>query len=85
MKSTIILANLEFEVIVECFIGYDPGVTSGPPEDCYPPEGPTIEWHVDPDHPIAEFIQEAIDNNTDWQEHVETQLCEIYTMEPDYD
>ncbi len=24
---------------------YDPGVCSGPPENCYPPEG-EMEWHI---------------------------------------
>lgn len=31
-------------VVFECSGVWDPGVLSGPPEHCYPPEGPEIEF-----------------------------------------
>lgn len=35
---------LEIEIEVEFdATSYDPGVTSGPPENCYPPEGGEVE------------------------------------------
>jgi len=37
---------IEWEVSIdmECTYPGDPGRLSGPPEDCYPPEGPEFEW-----------------------------------------
>lgn len=81
--TTITILDLEFEVIIDSATPFDPGKTSGPPEDCYPPEGGEIEWHVDEDQPIAEFIQTALDNNEDWEELVEQQLLEDLQGEPE--
>lgn len=72
--TTITILDLEFEVIVDNITPFDRGRTFGPPEDCYPPEGGEIEWHVDEAQPIAEFIQMAIDNNDSWKESVEEQI-----------
>ena len=72
--TTITILDLEFGVDVDSFTAYDPGCTSGPPEECYPPEGGEIEWHVEDDHPIGEFIQAALDNNPEWIELVEEQI-----------
>ena len=76
--ATITILDLEFDVVVDSYTSYDPGRTSGPPEDCYPPEGGEIEWHVDEDHPIGEFIQAALDSNSDWVESVEEQIFAEY-------
>jgi len=82
MNSAIIL-DLEFNIIVDSITGYDPGVRTGPPERCYPPEGGEVEWHVDEDYPGAEFIQAAIDNNDTWYDIIATQILEDSVEEPE--
>ena len=72
--TTITILDLEFEVVIDSISPFNPGRSYGPPEDCYPPEGGEVEWHVDDEQPIAEFIQIAIDNNEDWKESVEEQI-----------
>lgn len=72
----VIILDLAFDVIIDSQTPYDPGRTYGPPENCYPPEGGELEWHVDEDCPIAEFVQAAIDNNEDWRESVEEQILD---------
>ena len=63
---------------------FDPGRTSGPPEHCYPPEGGEIEWEVNPDQPIAEFITAALEGNEQLASIVEDQLIEaIDSREPE--
>ena len=79
--ATITILDLEFDVVVDSYTSYDPGRIHGPPEDCYPPEGGEIEWHVEDDHPIGEFIQAAIDNNSEWVESVEEQIFAEYANE----
>jgi len=81
--TTITILDLEFDVIVDSITPYDVGRSSGPPEDCYPPEGGEVEWHIDEDHPIAEFIQTAIDNNESWKNLVEDTIWEKVTDEPE--
>jgi hypothetical protein len=65
----------ETEVTVEYTISdYDPGVSSGPPEICYPPEGGEVEiirvndeagndikWTDDEDQKWVDYIQENHD------------------------
>ena len=36
--------DVECVVVFECNGVWTPGVLSGPPEHCYPPEGPEIEF-----------------------------------------
>lgn len=80
---TVTILDLEFDVIVHSFVLMDPGRFSGPPEDCYPAEGGEVEWSVNNTHPIAEFIQSAVDNNDDWKESVEEQILEELNEEPE--
>ena len=51
-------------VVFECSGVWDPGVCSGPPEHCYPPEGPEIEFvRVEfDDLSNGDFEQFAADN-----------------------
>lgn len=34
-------------VVIDSYTPGDPGRTSGPPEDCWPPEPPEVEWHLE--------------------------------------
>ena len=81
MTTKVTILDLEFDVEVDSFTAFNPGVSSGPPENCYPPEGGEIEWHVSEDQPLCEFIQAALDNNETWTTNIEEQLIEI-SMEP---
>ena len=56
---------------------YDPGVLSGPPEDCYPPEGGDAEilYALDPDGSHVEWTDEEdeqwrswVEQNHEWDE-----------------
>jgi len=84
MSETVNILDFEFEVDILSSTPFDPGRTSGPPEHCYPPEGGEIEWEVNPDQPIAEFIMAAVEKNSDWESSIEDQLSEaIYSYEPE--
>ena len=68
----------EFELVIDYDINpYDPGRTSGPPEDCYPPEGGDVtdlratldgkpfELTSDEENKICAHIQQTHDHNED--------------------
>ena len=83
MSETVNILDFEFEVDILSSTPFDPGRTSGPPEHCYPPEGGEIEWEVNPDQPIAEFIAAALEGNEQLASIVEDQLIEaIDSREP---
>jgi len=49
----------DLEVEVTFYTPGNPGVTSGPPENCYPPEAEEIDWKIkDDDNLAATFIYE---------------------------
>jgi len=81
MTYTVTIEDMEFEVEVESWSPFDPGINHGPPEDCYPPEGGEVEWVVHPDFPGGEFIQAAINDheNDNWAQQVFQQLYEQLT------
>jgi len=83
MTYTVAILDLEFEIEVDSWSAFDPGRTSGPPENCYPPEGGEVEWHVDEDFRCSEFIQAALDNNEDWCEKIHEQLYEQLSSHAD--
>lgn len=41
-----ITATIPLEITVTSYFPGDPGRTSGPPENCYPPEPPEIEFEI---------------------------------------
>lgn len=73
------------EVTVEYTISpYDPGVSSGPAEDCYPPEGGEVEiisvkddagksvdWTDDETAKWSGWIQENHDFDDGWADYVD--------------
>ncbi|RLD65679.1 MAG: hypothetical protein DRI98_14510 [Bacteroidetes bacterium] len=84
MSETVNILDFEFEVDILSSTPFDPGRTSGPPEHCYPPEGGEIEWEVNPDQPIAEFIMAAVEKNSDWESSIDDQLIQaIDSREPE--
>jgi len=84
MSETVNILDFEFEVDILSSTPFDPGRTSGPPEHCYPPEGGEIEWEINPDQPIAEFIMAAVEKNSDWESSIEDQLLQaISSYEPE--
>jgi len=84
MSETVNILDFEFEVDILSSTPFDPGRTSGPPEHCYPPEGGEIEWEVNPDQPIAEFIMAAVEKISDWESSIDDQLIQaIDSREPE--
>lgn len=81
MEVTIL--DLTFDVIIDSATPFDPGVSFGPAESCYPPEGGEIEWHVDENYPGVEFIQAAMDSNENWYSDIEDQIMEDLNEEPE--
>jgi len=50
----------DLEVEVTFYTPGNPGVTSGPPENCFPPEDEDVDWQlVDDDTLIASLIYES--------------------------
>lgn len=98
-KFSIFLAldDPEMELLVEGnATPYDPGVTSGPPEACYPPEGGEVEienvyaTHCGTTHPIKLEVSPLITYLAAWEkleamveEHLANQADE--GPEPDYE
>ena len=80
MSETVNILDFEFEVDILSSTPFDPGRTSGPPEHCYPPEGGEIEWEVNPDQPIAEFIMAAVEKNSDWESSIEISYCKRFLL-----
>jgi hypothetical protein len=64
----------ETEVVIKYRLNpYDPGVLSGPAEQCYPPEGGDIaDWEVDGGGELTEA-------------EIERMVREIYANQPDDD
>lgn len=91
-KFSIFLAldDLEMELLVEGnATPYDPGVTRGPPEACYPPEGGEVEienvyaTHPGQVHPIKLEVSPLITYLAAW-EKLEA-LVEEYLANRAYD
>ena len=83
MTELVSILDLEFPAIIDSWSAFDPGVSSGPAENCYPAEGGEVEWHVDTDFPGAEFIQAVMDRNEDWYQQITEKLYEGLSEEPD--
>ena len=84
MTYTVTIEDMKFEVQVESWSAFDPGINSGPPENCYPPEGGEIEWRVSDDFEGNEFINAALDKNPDWSMLVFQQLYEQLMDKEEY-
>ena len=91
---TLALDDPEMELLVEGnATPYDPGVTSGPPERCYPPEGGEVEienvyaTHPGQMRPIKLEVSPLITYLAAWPEleaMVEDALANQTPDEPDY-
>lgn len=46
LDYTVEIDDVEYVARVTSYYPGDPGRTSGPPEMCYPPEPPEIEWEL---------------------------------------
>lgn len=70
----------ETEVTVEYTISdYDPGVLSGPPENCYPPEGGEVEIiRVFTDAGDVTFTDDEAEKWSDW-------IAQNHDFDDDYD
>lgn len=78
---TVNILDKEIELEVIYFFGGRPAKIHALPEDCYPEEGPEVDWNYTDN--VLEFDQEAIENSDKWQELITDQLLEQLMREPE--
>lgn len=84
MKKTC-TTYIEIEIEVEFgATPYDPGVSNGPPEACYPPEGGEVE--IESITYNGKAIELSDDDQKKVQEEIEQKVADgEFDSEPDYD
>jgi hypothetical protein len=77
--------DVETDLTVRCSVSpYDPGRTSGPPEDCYPPEGGEVESYkaFGPDGEPVELTSEEEERLQELVDEEGPDECEPPDREP---
>lgn len=74
MGETVEINGEEYNIEIDSFHAGDPGRLYGPPEKCYPPEPPEIEWHADTGCTLTDA---AIHSNADLCEEITEKMTEI--------
>jgi len=76
-QHTINIGDRSIEIEVTSYTPYTPAKLFGPPEDCYPEEGPEIEFNISENEKDVEFLQDLLDECAYFYGVVESKLYEL--------